>query len=145
MANSVSNQATAIINGLGVTPISVPSNTTDTDIIDLQFTKAANTNYVLVGGTLCYTVTAFNNSDVDFVDPDATYPDGKGGIVFSDTLASNVSYKVGSFTYQIDSGPPVSVEPDIDTPSNTISYNNLQIPADSTAVVKFCVIVNSAF
>ena len=125
--------------------VSVASEPAEVDIIDLQVTKTADCQYAVVGGKICYTVTIFNNSDVNFVGD--REDDEMGGVIFRDPLTSNLEYIPGTFTYTIDCGEPdptpVQVEPNIDT-DNVMTYDSLEIPAGCTAIVKFCVKVKSA-
>jgi len=104
--------------------VTVSSNQVETDIIDLQITKTASCNVAVVGGTICYLITIFNNSEVDLED-----------ILFRDPLAPNLTYKVGSFEVN---GTP-------ETP--TIIGNELQyvltIPAGETVEIDFCATVTS--
>lgn len=118
--------------------VSTQSDIVQTDIIDLTVTKTATCGYALVGGTICYTATIENNSDVDFISGD----DEMGCITFRDPLAPNLQYVTGTFTYQIGSGVEVPATPNINA-DNVLTYNCLEIPANTTAVVKFCVKVLS--
>ena len=114
---------------------STGSGVVETDIIDLQVTKAAKCDKALVGGRICYTGTIINNSDVDFITGE------QGPVTIRDPLASNVEYIAGTFEYTIGSGQPVQDEPDIDG-NNEMTYE-LEIPAGETVIVEFCVKVLS--
>ena len=115
--------------------VSVESLPSETNIIDLTVKKVSDCEYALVGGKICYTVTIFNNSDVDFIKGQ----EEMGGIIFRDPLALNLSYVENSFNYEINDEEPIFVEPDIDDMTNIMTYDCLEIPANTTAVVKFCV------
>ena len=106
--------------------ISVQSNPADTEIIDLQVTKSASRTAVFVGDNICYTVTVFNNSDVDLEE-----------LAFSDVLMSNLAYVEGSF--EVDG---VAVTPTI-SPDNELSYLIPLVAGGATVVVTFCVTVTS--
>jgi len=139
------NTATVAYNAgllVDLTPVSFSpeSNECDVRIIDIQITKTADCSITAVGSVICFTVDVYNNSDVNY------YDDGVGGIIFSDALAGNISYNAGSFNYKLlsSSDEPTFVEPNIDI-NNLMTYDNLEIPAWETVVVKFCVTVNSTF
>jgi len=119
--------------------VSAQSQVSEVDVIDLTINKEADCAYVLVGGNICYTVTITNSSDVDFAN------DELGGVIFRDPLASNVTYVENSFNYTINDGSPdpqpVYVEPSINA-DNVMTYDNIELEAGHSAVVKFCVKVN---
>jgi len=114
--------------------VTVPSNQTETEIIDLQISKEASCDYTVVGGTICYTITIVNNSDVNLTFQD----DGASGITFRDPLATNLSYRPGTFSIQVGSSEPIYLEPDINA-DNVLTFSELEIPANTTMTITFCV------
>jgi len=117
--------------------VSAQSPLSEVDVIDLTVTKNADCSYVLIGNNICYTLTYVNNSDVDFTTEDM------GAIIVRDPLGSNVTFVDGSMTVDIDDAGPEPVVPIIDGATNVLTYDGLELEAGKTAIVVFCVTVNS--
>ena len=101
--------------------VSVESNEVVTDIIDLTIEKEADCNMAVIGGTICYTVTIKNNSDIELE------------TIFRDPLASNLVYVQDSFT--VDGEPQT---PTYDAASHVLSYP-LTLDPHCEVVIRFCV------
>jgi uncharacterized repeat protein (TIGR01451 family) len=103
--------------------ITLESNEVKTQIVDfddITITKSASCAYAIVGKNLCYTIVIKNDGDVGFAD-----------VLFRDQLAGNTEYVTDSFTVNNISQTPTIV-------NNEIQYE-LDIPANSTTTIKFCV------
>ena len=98
---------------------SIESNETEVDIINLEIKKEASCKYAFCGGTLGYTVTIKNDSDVKLED-----------LEFKDTLSDNTEYKAGSFKVNGAHKTPV-------INGKTISYEIDEIEADETIEITF--------
>ena len=98
---------------------SIESNETEVDIINLEIKKEADCKYAFCGGTLGYTVTIKNDSDVKLED-----------LEFKDTLSDNTEYKAGSF--KVDGAPKTPV-----INGKTISYKIDEIEAGEEIEITF--------
>jgi len=105
-----------------IAPQTFESNQVETRIVDLELTKKT-CPYALAGQDICFVVTATNNSNVDIF-----------GILFSDSLAANLSYVPHSFTVDGTPHTPMMAH-------NTIQYP-IDIPAGESVEIRFCVKVN---
>ena len=106
-------------------PVCIESNTVTTDIIELTIEKQADCNMTVIGGTICYTVTIKNNSDIELE------------TVFRDPLASNLVYITGSF--MVDGQHRT---PSYDEQTHVLSYP-LTLEPHCEVVIRFCVKVYS--
>jgi len=105
-------------------PFNFSSNTVKTKILDIQIKKIPSCDKTVVGGRICYTITIENNNNVDLVE-----------YLFSDMLAKNLTYVEGSFTVDGEFIKPIMI-------GNEINHT-LNIDANQTVVISFCVIVTS--
>jgi len=99
------------------------SNEVQTEIVDLSITKTPSCGYAIPGGTICYTIVAENNSEVDMF-----------GVLFSDVIPANTTYIVDSFMVDGVQQTPMMAE-------NTIQ-ELIDIPAGESVTITFCVKIN---
>jgi len=100
-------------------PFTFESDKVETQIIDLSIVKTT-CPYALKWHDICYMIIISNNSEIDMF-----------GLLFSDKLADNMEYIIGSFTVADKPQTPMMAE-------NTIQYP-VDILANSTIEIKFCV------